>query len=388
MWRKEPYRVLFPLGAALAWAGVLHWLLLAAFGWGSYQSISHSIVQIQGFMMCFAVGFLFTAIPRRTGTAPPAAWQMAVGVTAPIGTTVAAWTDHIAVSQAFWGVLVLTLIGFAVARFTSGEAKRRPPNSFVWVPLALLMGIGGSVLMGLYGALRETHPWLHPLGKGLLLEGMFLGFVMGVGGMVLPLITCGDAPPDAVATRRDHLIRAAHLGAAALLIASFALEAFASARAGLALRAAVVLTVLVVGARIWRFPRKAGGHRRLVWLSAWLIPAGYLLAAALPGSKQAGMHVVFVGGFALMAFSVGLHVTLAHGGHEELVHQTPWQVPVFGALFLLALVLRGLLTLDPARLWWWMGGAASAFLLATVFWGSLALPKMRGGAAAEHGDSA
>ena len=51
----------------------------------------------------------------------------------------------------------------------------------------------------------------------------------------------------------------------------------------------------------------------MVWLSAWAIPAGYLGAAAEPWAAQAGLHVVFIGGFALMALSVGIHVSLAHG---------------------------------------------------------------------------
>jgi hypothetical protein len=29
-WRREPYRMFFPLGLILAWAGILHWLLHAA----------------------------------------------------------------------------------------------------------------------------------------------------------------------------------------------------------------------------------------------------------------------------------------------------------------------------------------------------------------------
>ena len=72
LWRREPYRIFFPLGCLLAWAGVLHWFL-HSIGWlADYAPVFHAIAQIQGFMMCFAVGFLFTAIPRRTGTAPPA----------------------------------------------------------------------------------------------------------------------------------------------------------------------------------------------------------------------------------------------------------------------------------------------------------------------------
>ena len=56
LWRHEPYRLFFPLGALLAWAGVLHWLLHSVGLLASYEPVFHSIAQIQGFMMCFAVG--------------------------------------------------------------------------------------------------------------------------------------------------------------------------------------------------------------------------------------------------------------------------------------------------------------------------------------------
>src|SRR5262245_37854230 len=106
-WRAEPYRLLFPLGALLAWAGVLHWLLLASGAIEEYRSTFHAIAQIQGFMTCFAVGFLFTFIPRRTGGPPASAWQIAVAVVAPVATTAFAWFEWWVPSQACWVIEVL-----------------------------------------------------------------------------------------------------------------------------------------------------------------------------------------------------------------------------------------------------------------------------------------
>jgi uncharacterized protein involved in response to NO len=376
LWRREPYRTLFPLGVLLAWAGVLHWLLHAVGLLANYEPVFHSIAQIQGFMMCFAVGFLFTAIPRRTGTGPPAAWEMIVGLLAPIGTTIAAWYERWTISQAFWITLVLVLVRFAVRRFLSAEAARRPPNSFIWVPLSLAMGVGGSVLIAAGGILGGAYFRLHDLGRLFLLQGMFIGLVVGVGGMVLPLVTRGEAPPDAAATWRDHGVRACHLAAAVVLAASFWIETAVSQVGGLALRAAVTLLVLLVSGRIYRLPTLPGWHRRLVWLSAWMIPAGYILASLFPLQVKAGLHVVFIGGFALMALSVGLHVTLAHGGYTRLVSARPWQVPVYGGLLLAAMVLRALCDFDPQRFFLWLGCGAACFLLASIAWGSVVVPRL------------
>ncbi len=379
-YRREPYRVLFPLGVLLAWAGVGHWLALAALGWGAYSSVFHSIAQVQGFMMCFAVGFLFTAIPRRTGTTPPAAWQMAVAVAAPVATTALAWFETrraLALSQTAWLVLVIVVVEFAVRRFRSATARRRPPNSFVWVPVAFLLGVVGAALTGVGGAFKEDYWYLHTLGKTLVLQGMLVGLVLGVGGMVIPLLTCGDAPPDGTTSPRDLRIRAGHLLAAAVLVGSFWLEATGSEQAGHGIRAALTLVVLLAASRIYRLPRLPGWHRWLVWGSAWAIPLGFALAAAFPLHKQAGLHVVFVGGFALMALAVGLHVTFAHGGYPHLVRGRLWRVVALGALVVVALAARGLMSLDPARLWTWMGLASAAFLLATALWLSLILPRLK-----------
>src|SRR5438105_7251800 len=153
IWRREPYRLLFPLGVLLAWAGVLHWLLLATGVIQEYRSIFHAFAQIEGFMTCFAVGFLFTLIPRRTGTSPPAPWQMGVALAAPVAITVGAWFERWALSQIPWLLLMALLIQFAVSRFRAPGASRRVPNSFVWVVLALVMGSGGSILAGVGAAL-------------------------------------------------------------------------------------------------------------------------------------------------------------------------------------------------------------------------------------------
>ncbi len=100
--RTDPYRIMFPLGWLLAWAGVLHWLLFALGVIDDYRSIFHSMAQIQGFLTCFGIGFLFTFIPRRTGTGPVSWPELAFAVVAPIGTVVCAWFDRYALAQAFW----------------------------------------------------------------------------------------------------------------------------------------------------------------------------------------------------------------------------------------------------------------------------------------------
>ncbi|NIO58201.1 MAG: hypothetical protein GTO33_02270 [Acidobacteria bacterium] len=376
-WRRDPYRVMFPLGLLLAWTGVLHWVLHALGVLPDYRSVFHAIAQVQGFMTCLALGFLMTAIPRRTATAPPSRVELGAALTLPPLTTVAGWSGRLALSQVFWITLVVVFIAFVARRFLSSTAGRRPPNSFVWIPVALLMGLAGALLTGSPGFVGDEYFWLHQLGRLLLLQGMMLGLIAGVGGMALPLITRGDSPPDGLATGRDRAIRALHLLAAALLVVSFWIEIRTSAQAGLLLRAIVMFVLLVFGARIWRLPSKPGTHRKLVWLGSWMVPAGYALAVAFPEHKIVGMHVVFIGGFAMLGLSVALHVTLAHGDRPGEVNRRRGLVAVFGGLVLSAVVLRALVDFDSARFFVWLGLSAGTFLAATLLWFLLALHSRR-----------
>lgn len=376
LWRREPYRLLFPLGVILAWVGVGKWLLLAAFGVGTYSSVGHAITQVQGFLMCFAAGFLLTAIPRRTGSAPASGGLVLLAAAAPTATTIAANLGAVGASQLPWLVLVIALGVFAVSRLRGGGgARRRPPNAFVWIPVAFLHGLVGLVLMGTRALGPEWSP-THDLGKDLLLQGLFLGLILGVGSLVFPLITREEGPPDGEATPADRRARLAHLAAGLGLAATFVVERTVHPGLGLGLRAVLTLVVLLVAAGLATPPRVPGLHRWVVWLSAWCVPAGLALAAVRPDLRLAALHVTFVGGFAALALSVGLHVTLAHAGDDPALERRPWQVWALGGLLVLSVGLRLAMALDPARMWLWMGAASAAFVLATLAWCALAISRL------------
>ncbi len=366
-WRREPYRWLFPLGVALAWAGVLPWLRYAVSAPAPWRPLMHSTVQIQGFMTCFALGFLFTAIPRRTGTAAPGALPLLVGAGGAVGSAAAASAEWHLGAQAGWMVAVGALLAFAIRRFRSPAASRRPPTSFVWIPCALLLGLAGAGTMMAYGRAHDSFT-AYRLGQLLVTQGVFVGLVVGVGGMVIRLITRGESPPDASPSPIARRARALHLAAAIALASTFAIEALGHPRLGAGLRAPLTLAVLLRAADLHRRPTLPGAHRWLVWLSAWAIPLGYALAASLP-RQTVGLHVVFIAGFGMMALAIGLHVTCAHGGRQDLARASPVYVRALGALLVAATVARALQDLDAPRMRVWMGTATGCFLLASVMWG-------------------
>jgi uncharacterized protein involved in response to NO len=145
--------------------------------------------------------------------------------------------------------------------------------------------------------------------------------------------------------------------------------------AAMLLRAAITLITLLAAARLWRRPRPAW-NARAIWIAAWMVPAGYLLAAVFPDQFRAGLHVTFIGGFALLALAVSTQVTLGHGGRSDLMLGRPRPVLAIAALVLLAAGARVTMAFDPERTLLWMAVAASFFLGATAVWGAFLLPTM------------
>jgi uncharacterized protein involved in response to NO len=373
---KDPYRLFFPIGMLLAWAGVGHWLLYAFGAIEKLHSVFHALTQVQGFLTAFAIGFLFTMIPRRTASDPPSPLELAIGAIAPVAITIAAWFEEWALSQVFWIALMVMMLGFVLPRAFGSRGRRQPPNSFVWIPIGFSMGILGSVLTAFGAALGGEHWWLHDVGRRMVLQGVFLSLVLGVGGLAVPLMTRGERPSDPAGSPRDRAARALHLTAAIVIAMSFFLDPFAGS-AAMFVRAAIITSVLLLSADMSTTPKGPGLNRWLIWSSVWLVPVGYFLAGLLPDHPKAGLHVVFIGGFSLMVLAVSTQVSLGHGGLGALLAKRPAFMVLFAAALLLALVARVLMDLDAERFFVWMALAGTLFLCATGAWAALVTPALR-----------
>jgi hypothetical protein len=361
---KQPYRLFFPLGVLLGWVGVGQWLLFSLRLGGSYRVAFHAMVQVQGFLGCFIAGFLFTFIPRRTVGKNPRAWQLWLCAACPLLLAVFAWFELWAVAQTFWLVELLVLSQFVVSRARTNSNPRPTPPSLVWIPVGLLLGVLGSVVAAL--------PGLHALGKAFVLEGVVTALVMGIGVMLVPVITRSEGPPQEAKAHEPAWI---HAVLAVAFVASFFLEA----RAAYALRLAIACMVLVRGAKLWRLPTEPGLNRWLTWCAAWCLPLGLTTLTVWPEHRAAGLHVVFVGGFGVLALSVAQHVTAAHGDRHALLARWGGPTLVVSVLMAIALLARVAMDLDAARYLQWMTVAALAFIGAGAAWlvgaGGLLLPR-------------
>ncbi len=135
--------------------------------------------------------------------------------------------------------------------------------------------------------------------------------------------------------------------------------------------------VLTAAGGIARPPGRPGLHRRLVWLAAWLVPAGIAGGAIAPDLRVASLHVLFIGGFSLLAFGVATHVALAHLGRREELESRPGAVLFLAAALALALAAR--LTADLGGAYFQhIGAAAACWIAGTGVWLAFLLARSLG----------
>jgi len=379
--RAEPYRLFFPLAFLLGILGVAHWVLFTTGLISHYLRRFHGVTQTQSFLLAFAAGFLCTAIPKRTRTAPASWLELGALLIFLPAVSLATLFEYDAIGQLAYAAALLTLAQFAVRRFfdvgpghpiaVQSTAPRRPPASFAMVPVGLLAGLVGAAL-GIVGR-RAASNWALVLGERLTFEGVFICLALGVGAFFLPLAGRGEAAPDVGPGQRRPAL--AYAAAAAGIIASLVAEAGGWPRAGASVRGAIALAVLVASGT-WRPPSRPGTNRRLLWMAMWAIPVGLFGAAVFPGVRVEALHVMFVGGFGVLAFSVSTHVTFAHTGQESRQAARAWPVVAFGLLFAVAMMFRISAVANPNSYFRSLGIAASLWLLGTMVWAAYVLPSI------------
>ena len=357
--RREPFRLLFPLGALLALVGVLPWLLFGTGLLRLYLGVYHAFTMTQAFLVAIAAGFLGTMLPRRTGAAPLSPWELMLLTLSLAAIPAALVADRVALAEFFYLVALGTLAQFALRRL---RASRQPvPPSFALIPFALAAGVAGALL--LIGASFGAPAWTIAVGRGLVEEGVLLPLVMALAPMLTPIILDDRRAPDAAERR----LRALHVAVGAIFVGSFAL-AWSWPRLGLAIRGILAALEIVVVSDVVRRPRAPGLHRRLYQLAMLLVPVGLIAAAVRPPYRVPLLHLTFVGGLSLLVFSVGAHVTFLHTGHDALARRRPWPLAAVAVLTLAAMIVRASAERVATNYVEMLGLAAAMWLAAAATW--------------------
>lgn len=377
----DPYRLLFPLGILFAVAGAVPWLLYA-FARLPWPGPLHAALMIEGFELCFVLGFLLTAIPAFTHGARCSAIELAGAVTGPLAFGgCAALGFEAAALTAF--LLTLAWLAVAVARRVV-RATQPPPEEFQFVGLGLLLGLAGGV-MQLGAALGR---WAEPaprLGLHLVSLGMVLALVLGVGSLLVPVFAGIRDPlviPGVAGAHDRHGRRPLYAALAAVLALSFVVEGAGHARLGDTLRAVVATIFVTLVWKLTRLPGRRAHGAWAMWGSGWLVVLGLSLAAAFPPQAVGFRHLVFIGGYGLLTLAIGTRVIVGHGRHpvsdEGRVLSGLVVTAVAGALA--ARVAAD--WLPPAAQPHAFATSAGLWIIAWLAWGFGVLPRIAGAARA------
>lgn len=368
----DPYRFLFPLGVAFALWGAGAWPL-AAIGVLPYPAPLHRALMIQGFEMCFVLGFLLTAMPGFTGGQRFRPFEVVVAF--------AAMTLLFACTAVDLPVVAAGSFAFAVLWIAIAVARRLltrrawPPEEFLFVGLGMGFGIAGSVwLAGLVaGAWGQPAP---DFAVHLLSLGMILSFVLGLGVLLVPAFAGQPAPlaiPGIAAAHERRGRRELYLVLMAVLVAAFVAEGAGHPGWGAWLRAGSGSVMLLLGWKIAGPGTRGDSYAVALRLTGWMLLAGLWLAALAPFHRMAGGHLIYIGGFGLLTMGIGTRVVVSHGKHPPQLDRMLLTAPVIG--FVIAAALgRAAAEFLPAWRMPLLGAAGTAWTIAWAAWAWRALP--------------
>ena len=373
---REPYRVFFPLGMLFGLCGVAIWPLYSLGVTATYSGRSHALVQIFGFLYAFIAGFLLTAVPRFTGTAPPAmGTQLALAAVLTVAVAASELRAFAVGTIAFVAAhaMLLTLVA---RRFV--HRKQNPPPTFVLIGLGLVAGAAGAALT--CGVALELIPasW-DLLGKRLLTEGMVMLLVLGVGGFLGPRLLGFAALPShpipsvsAASSSVESVI-----AGLVILVSLIAEYGFDQPRMAY-VRAFVVSIVVIWSLQLWKFPVAKTTLARSIWIANWMIAIGVWVVAAAPRYRADFLHILFIGGFSLLILAIATRVTLSHGGHDLAHEQRSWPLRVGVTLALVAMMARLGAPFAAASYFAHLAWAAVLWMGGILWWSAFILRRIRG----------
>jgi len=357
-----PYQLFFPLGLLNAMLAVGVWFV-QNLGWFSSPAILiHSKLIAGGFLWSFIVGFLMTAVPRMTGTKGANRLEYIFATLLLLGQTSFSWLLD---PRYFYGNQILLTLFLIIYGFRRIIKMTKPmPVFFSHVGIAMALALVGAYSHFIGNSFMGIH--LYHVGTVLLL-------VLGIGTRFFSFLS---GLPSVFENVTSTWLRMAFHGAGISMgvLLFFAGRGIAISYLGLSL----LSTVYLFG--FWQVQRASNRPSALkygVRIVAAMIPLSFFLAWLQPQMFVTWLHLLFIGCFSLITFSVATRVTLAHGSYPiDLEMKSPalWWLVSFLVLGILFRVMYGF----SDGLWKtsYLHLAATFWILAVASWCWAFLPRI------------
>ncbi|MDA7920923.1 NnrS family protein [Verrucomicrobiales bacterium] len=225
LWASEPFRVFFPLGIAAGIFGLILWPLHYLGWWPTYPAIQHPRILIFGFGAAFLFKFLGTAWPRFLEAKALSFYEVTV--------LMFAWSvaqiyyvkgdiSHGDLSAGIGCLWLLIILGIRMIR----KEREFPPPGFLLAFSAV--GLATATLFcWVTGWDKHSPDWYHVF-RLLAYQGVLLLPLMGVGSYLFARFFQIPGQKPVMAKYRGPAV----WSAAVIILGSFAVEAFVSARYG------------------------------------------------------------------------------------------------------------------------------------------------------------
>jgi uncharacterized protein involved in response to NO len=372
---KDAYRIFFPAGIAVGIAGVSIWPLYYYGATTGYSGRAHMFIQSDCFLYAFIVGFLWTALPRFTGTEPPPRLlQYFLVALLSLGCFCFEFQWFVAGHLTF----LIAHLAF-ITTVARGFARRKtpPPPTFALVGLGLLAGLLGAVInTGI--ALQWFDPGWDLAGRRLLTEGMVLLIVLGVGGFLGPRLLGFAQLPNlhaigALQKQTGPPLKVRY-GTALYAVSGFVII-FSVLGYGYNLvwapsvRALVGTGLICSAIRPWRKPAVRSTLAWCVWAAHWFLIVGMWAVALIPKYRIDFLHIEFIGGFTLLILAVSTRVALSHGGYSLQEERRSWALRLGLTTGCLALLARLGAPFAPPVYFGHLAWAAISWISGISIWG-------------------
>lgn len=375
LFSQEPFRVFFPLGLLLGAIGVSLWPLFYWHVISVYPAAPHMRLMVEGLMGSFVIGFLGTAGPRLLEAKPMTTAEVLMLFALQVSSALLHLNQQQGAGDVLFLGLLLFFLSTLVRRMSAGMDP--PPPSFVLVLFGFLSAVGGIILI--LSAQQTNSFFANQLGTLMLNEGFILFPILGVGAFFLPKLLGGGIPEPADLRIASALWRRQALAAALsglVIWGSFVIEAVGWPRSAAILRGLTTLFYLVAQGHLLEKPVERPFLARCFQCGGFLLALGLLLPAVIPAYRAANLHVVFIGGFNLILFTVSTRVILGHSGHSHLFERRLRFLVTALALLVLAMLTRVSADLFPAERNSHLVYAALIWLAAAGVWAAALVPKL------------
>jgi len=367
--RGEPYRILFPLGAALGLVGVMLWPAFVM-GWlPFYPGIIHARIMVQGFVFCFMAGFLGSALPHMLevkGMSLPQTILVAVLILLVILLHLIGFSPA---ADAGFALIIVLLLALNLRRWPLRQDL--PPPGFALAACGLISGFAGAIIVAIQPVITLS-PWTYLFGKNLLHQAFILFPVLGVGAYLLPRMA---GLPNRHLIPKSSTLSPAWIRRALFMVAcgmilliSFAIEAAGHFRPAYTLRALIVIFCLLSEVPLFRVRRIQGSIPWALIISVISIMTGLVCIAVWPAWQKAMIHIVFISGYGLLILNIAARVILGHSGHTELIYARSTTVKWIIGLVLLAMATRVSADLLPRMQLSHYAYASITWAIVTLLW--------------------